>query len=99
MAIGKHVTGPVQQMTNTDTTDNWYGSVHTGWTNSKTGEQIIFKEPGVRRRKCWQVWLYKTTEQKRGTKVAEARRKDKAIAEGRRIAAEYDTQSYWAIIP
>jgi len=99
MAIGKQVADPLQQMSNTDTTNNWYGSVNIGWTNSKTGEKIVFKEPGVRNRRCWQVWLYKTTDKRRGQKLSRGRTKGNAIAEARKIANEYDEKSFWPITP
>lgn len=69
---------------------NWYGNYEDGWINKETGEKIVFKE-----REEYNVWLYKTEEQRRGQKVASGQRKKEVLQEAKEVAEEYEETSWW----
>lgn len=79
----------------TTTTENWYGSFTDGWRNEQTNEKIVFKKPRCPDKDNWQVWLYKTPDERRGTKLASAPTQKRVISEASDIAHQYDTTSYW----
>lgn len=69
----------------------WYGNYEDGWINKSTGEYIVFKETNTQ----IEIWLYRSTDEKRGSRMCVSENKKKAITEAKDIVSTYEKNSYW----